>query len=84
MGKPQADDVATACCMGTLRQVKNGTLREPPPIPKIAEAQPITAPATLRPSGPGTAAPALGFSSRAICTAITRANTPMIFCSMGP
>jgi len=38
IGRPQADKVATACCIGTLRQVRNGTVSEPPPTPKIAEA----------------------------------------------
>ncbi|MNO83761.1 hypothetical protein D3C76_750830 [compost metagenome] len=65
IGRPQADEVATACCIGTLRQVRNGTVNEPPPMPKIAEAQPITLPATVRPSLPGTVRLALGLTSSA-------------------
>ncbi|MNZ79382.1 hypothetical protein D3C78_979840 [compost metagenome] len=84
IGKPQAEDVATACCIGRLRQVRNGTVNEPPPMPKIAEAQPITLPAAVNPGLPGMLRLALGLRSRAICAAITRANTPMIFCSIGP
>src|SRR3546814_828492 len=84
IGKPQADEVATACCIGTLRQVRNGTVSEPPPMPKIAEAQPITVPATVNPALPGTVRLALGLKSRASCTATTKANTPMIFCRFGP
>src|SRR5450830_1765303 len=84
IGKPQAEDVATACCIGTLRQVRNGTVREPPPMPKIAEAQPINAPARPRPNLPGTLRLALGLRFSAICAATTRANTPIIFCRCGP
>ncbi len=47
MGKPQAAEVATAFCMMTLRQTKNGTVSEPPPMPKMAEAQPMTPPAAI-------------------------------------
>ncbi|WP_432653549.1 hypothetical protein [Pseudomonas aeruginosa] len=39
IGRPQAEEVATACCIGTLRQLRKGTVAEPPPMPKIAEAQ---------------------------------------------
>src|SRR5690606_39196652 len=60
MGRPQAAEVATAFCMGTLRQLRKGTVSEPPPMPKMAEAQPITVPATLRPTLPGTWPAALG------------------------
>ncbi|MNN45099.1 hypothetical protein D3C81_1594180 [compost metagenome] len=76
--------MATACCMGRLRQVRNGTVNEPPPIPKIAEAQPITPPAAVSAGLPGMPRLALGLRSRAICAAMIRANTPMIFCSSGP
>lgn len=84
IGRPQADEVATACCIGRLRQVSRGTVNEPPPMPKIAEAQPTTTPARVRPGLPGMPRLALGLRSSAICTATTRANTPMIFCSIGP
>ncbi|MNC52891.1 hypothetical protein D3C75_1022620 [compost metagenome] len=76
--------MATACCIGRLRQVRNGTVNDPPPIPKMADAQPITVPARVKPPLPGTPRLALGLRSRAICRAITRAKTPMIFCSNGP
>ena len=41
----------------TLRQVRNGTVSEPPPMPKIAEYQPITRQRPVGPSLPGTARP---------------------------
>src|SRR5690606_6841852 len=46
MGKPQAAEVATACCIRTLHQVKYGTETVPPPMPKMADAKPINPPAT--------------------------------------
>ena len=54
MGKPQAAEVATACWIGTLRQTRKGTVSEPPPMPKIADAQPITPPAIVSVGLPGT------------------------------
>ena len=84
IGSPQADEVATACCIGTLRQVRNGTVSEPPPMPKIAEAQPMKLPAMVRPTLPGTVRLALGLKSNASCTAMINAKTPMIFCKCGP
>ncbi|MNP06519.1 hypothetical protein D3C76_985060 [compost metagenome] len=53
-------------------------------MPKIAEAQPITLPATVRPTFPGTVRLAFGLRSNASCAAMTRANTPMIFWRLGP
>ncbi|MNC35959.1 hypothetical protein D3C75_844590 [compost metagenome] len=53
-------------------------------MPKMAEAQPITPPAPIKAGLPGMPRLALGLRSRAICAAMTRANTPMIFCSNGP
>jgi len=41
--------------------VRKGTFRVPPPMPKIAEAQPMTPPAAVSPSLPGTARLPLGF-----------------------
>lgn len=84
IGKPQAAEVATACWIGTLRQTRKGTVNEPPPIPKIAEAQPITPPATVSVGLPGTPRLALGFRSSDNCAATTMAKVPMIFCSNGP
>lgn len=84
IGRPQAEEVATACCIGTLRQLRKGTVSEPPPMPKIAEAQPITAPARIRPPLPGTSRLPFGLRSRTICKATRMANTPIIFCNSSP
>ena len=43
IGSPQAADVATACCIGTLRQLRNGTVSEPPPMPVRVSYEPIAA-----------------------------------------
>src|SRR5690606_28324310 len=66
IGNPQAAEVATACCIGTLRQTRKGTVSEPPPMPKIADAQPITPPAAVSVGLPGIPRLALGFRSSAI------------------
>src|SRR5690606_24431034 len=84
MGMPQAAEVATACCMGTLRQTRKGTVSEPPPMPKMVDAQPITPPAAVSAGLPGSLRAALGLSSKAIWMATQMAKTPMIFCSNGP
>ena len=47
IGKPQAADVPTACCMVKPKRLKNGTVKLPPPIPKIADAAPIKPPAPV-------------------------------------
>src|SRR5690606_6280482 len=44
-GNPQAAEVATAFCITMPQRFKNGTVRLPPPIPKIADATPTPPPA---------------------------------------
>lgn len=44
MGKPQAAEVPTAFCMVNPNRLKNGTVKLPPPMPKIADAAPISPP----------------------------------------
>ena len=45
IGKPQAADVPTDCFIGNPAQFKNGTVKLPPPIPKIDDARPMPVPA---------------------------------------
>ncbi|MNZ86359.1 hypothetical protein D3C78_1051780 [compost metagenome] len=70
--------------MGTPRQDRNGTVSEPPPMPKIAEAQPTTPPATPSPALPGSPLVAFGCRPRDICSDTRMAKVPMIFCRIGP
>ena len=53
IGKPQAALVAIAWWIFTLRLVRNGIVRKPPPAPRKADSTPMRLPVPNRPAAEG-------------------------------
>ncbi len=84
IGKPQAALVPTACWIGTLPRVRNGTVRKPPPAPSNADSPPISVPMPNMPPPPGSRPPAAAGFCRSICVAMNTRNRPKPVASQAP
>jgi len=76
IGRPHAEDVATASRTATLHQVRKGTVMAPPPIPSSDDSVPMPPPQPMSPGVPGNWRCAPGWPASASRMEISTRNPP--------
>ena len=74
IGHARPEDVPMARCAEKLQYSRNGTDKEPPPIPTQLEAAPKSVPTAVRPGRAGRVREGVGLESRRVLSAIRVRN----------